>query len=341
MLSIINSNLPGALKSIGHDSEKPFALVESYGPGLSSTVDRFATKYEAVQQLEFRVRRPYAVAMSAAVLLMISGYSASAGVVNISDQWFSISPNSEAGQDLQQAPPNFVNGSALDNGAPVISNGAAFDDTTNSNGQVALDWWTSGNGVNTISGPTPVATTSGSTFDVNSNATSLNPGDYSEVETISFTNALSGAQPLTLQSDASVVMFLNGAEILSEQDTGANYFNSIDEALTPGTNVLQIFAAWKGNQSPQLIVDPTFSVPVVTAPATPEPSTWALCGIGFGVIGLMYRRRSKQARLSSAMVSPAEIETVRLYRRRNPQFQSRWLALGEDGGLARDGSTES
>jgi PEP-CTERM motif len=311
VLKVIDTRKSNTPVHVGKHPRLPFALCKNHwtpSGSILTPIGRHETRHEAEVAMMSIVRRPYRTVMVAAIALAAS-HGASAATINVTDQWFSLS--GPAANDLQQAPPNFVNGSALDNGEPIISNGSAFDDTTNSSGQVALDWWQTGNGVNTISGPTPITTTSGSTFAVNSNAASLNPGNYSEVETISFTNALSGAQPLTLQSDGDVVMFLNGSEILSEQDTDANYFASIGEALVSGTNTLQVFAAWKSNQSPQLIVDPTFTS---SAPATPEPSTWAMIGIGGAFLGWTAYRRKRSPLQQALAAADEDIVTIPLSR---------------------------
>jgi hypothetical protein len=55
------------------------------------------------------------------------------------------------------------------------------------------------------------------------------------------------------------------------------------------------------NPLDQLLLSPDISNdPPGTAGAVPEPSTWAMLGIGFGLLALLYRRRAAGARLGHA-----------------------------------------
>ena len=261
---------------------------------ILTPVGRHETRHEAEVAMQTIVRRPYIAAMTAALALTASTYSAKAATVNVTNQWYSIT-GGEAG-DMSQAPPQFVQGASLQNGAPLISNGSAYFSSV-SNG--ALEWWTPGF-VSAFNGPAATAALQGNSFDVNSNGNaSVTGGDFSESETITFTNAVSEVTPLTISTNAeSAVIFLNGTEI----NATSNGVESIGELLRAGTNTIQVFAAWNGGElggaTPFMQVDPAFTSAAVTA--APEASTWVMCGIGAAFLGYAgHKRRKQQPRLAS------------------------------------------
>jgi hypothetical protein len=193
----------------------------------------------------------------------------------------------QALSDILTTEPSFASGSSLGpDGLPKPANGFLFVDI-NSHGEAL--WWS---GAPLSNPPTPTVTSTPEDVAVNAfPACSAPAGNYAVEAIATFTSAVSATETLDVSGNGLILLYLNGALILSHPNTGASFTSAIGENLVAGTNVITSFYIDAGN-APAFSFDP--SLPPSPVAPTPELSTCAL--LALGVAGLAFAGRRQLRR---------------------------------------------
>lgn len=177
-------------------------------------------------------------------------------------------------------------------GLPVESTPGTFGDV---NGAGELLWWTP-DGVNVTAGSSNFANGAYALpFDITSNffangGSNGGANGYISTElTATFTAPLGGTVTFNLGSDDDSWIFLNGN--LVADNGGIHGFQNISFPVTSGlivgANTVVVFQADRHITQSGLYFDAD-----VTLNSVPEPSTWAMMGLGFAALGFAgYRAR--------------------------------------------------
>jgi hypothetical protein len=189
-------------------------------------------------------------------------------------------------------------------GLAVVTPAYAADiSTLYGTGQAASDGsdlhWTLAGGTayvvtNVNSAWTPNTTASGWISSVADGYTSVAPITYTYSTTFSLAglNASTASLSGVFAADDNASIYLNGIEIAAQGGTygSTTAFSSTTGDFVAGTNTLTFVTINSGGGPAGLDVAVSG-----TASAVPEPATWAMMLLGFGMIGMAVRSRRRQS----------------------------------------------
>ena len=181
------------------------------------------------------------------------------------------------------------------NGLPVETTPGTFQDV---NGAGELQWWTP-DGTNVTAGSSNYSNgTYSIPFDFSSNFFANGTSDGGANGYISahlqakFTAPHGGTVTFNLGSDDDAWIFLNGTLVVDNGGIHAfdNIAYPVTTGLVGGANTVDVFMADRHTIQSGLYFDAN-----VQLNAVPEPSTWAMMGLGFAALGFAgYRARKGQ-----------------------------------------------
>jgi len=221
-------------------------------------------------------------------------------------QYYSVLPN---GRDFQgNIPSSVVNNGVQQNlgpnGRPVISAGNPLGaQDVNANGE--LLWWSPGASalLNVVeTGSQVIATNSFNDqtfFAPNGNGQNNGSSFLTAIFSGSFFEAQSRQIQFTLGSDDDAFLFLNGVAVAQVGGIHGNTVQSFNITTQAGSNNFQLFYADRRQTQASL----SFSLPdgiEVVPPGVPEPATWGLMLLGFGLIGTGLRTRRRSVTFAAA-----------------------------------------
>lgn len=243
------------------------------------------------------------LATAAALTTVVAVAPADAAILA---QYYSVLPN---GRDFQGSVASSVVNDGVQqnlgpNGLPVISAGNPLGaQDVNTNGE--LLWWTPGASTQLTvvqTGTEVIATNSFSdpTFFVPNGTGSNNGASFlTAVFSGSFVESTARQVQFTLGSDDDAFLFLNGVSVAQVGGIHGNTVQSFNINTRAGTNSFQLFYADRRTTQASLSFSLPDGIQVVT-PGVPEPATWGMLLLGFGLIGTGARSRRRSAKVSFA-----------------------------------------
>lgn len=211
----------------------------------------------------------------------------------LSAQYFKVADGSDADFNLYNTPNVLVGSSLGPNGLPVATLPFGVNDIGTGN---QITWWSPALNSHVSSTGTGTITLPYASNMYAPNSTGSNDGSY--FETAVFSGVFNLATPSTvtfnLGSDDDSFIYVDGILIGENPGVhGVTNVNFTSGVLPSGNNTIQVFYADRENVGAYLSLDLISKGITITPGAVPEPSTWALMLLGFGMVGMAVRKQPK------------------------------------------------
>lgn len=245
------------------------------------------------------------IVMAAVSVAALSAIAAPAQAA-ITVDYYRVTPN---GQDFGKSNPtistinNGVQNNLGPNGRPVITSSNPLG-ATSVNSSNELMWWTPNGASNLTVSYEGRGTIAGNSFADTSffSPMGAGTGNGTAFQTAIFSGSfnLNAARSVdfTIAADDDAFLFIDGVSKVQIGGIHPADSQTYSVALGAGSHTFQLFYADRLQSNAQL----SFALPndlTVTAPV-PEPATWAMMLVGFGMVGAVARRRRSATKVTYA-----------------------------------------